>query len=517
MNEGQRLIARLIEKDLSPDEMTELGCLLKTDPSLRAQLGAQATLHGMLGPLAEDDLASERVVSRYQEAIREADEQEFEQRVLRRLHQMVFRRRSSWAAAALILAIGLFAWMRFPEPVATVTRIESVSGAVAVAPGDAFSRGKKLSLSGGLVELDLPGRGRMIVEGPAELEFTGPASAVLKKGRTLLHVTPADHGYRLETPKGALVNLGTEFGVFVDEQTGQVETHVLAGEVKAIPHGEITPILLRKDEALQQTGTGNLRIPVARGSFYASLPPLRHGPSAMVHWDMEADGSGFIRARTRGLEVQGQGLQFFAGEDRISPPTQDGPFGAAARFDGKQIFAESAFKGIAGDSPRTVAFWAKVPSDLRRQEAFAMVSWGKWAHDDPGAVWQISVNPFSEDGPVGRLRVGVHGGMAIGSTDLRNDRWHHVAVVLYPSENPEFGQHVLLFVDGVLDPVSRRILGVIDTNTKEASHGVWLGQNINIDSKNRFFRGALDEVYIFDAALSQEDIRALMQRNEPPR
>ena len=146
-----------------------------------------------------------------------------------------------------------------------------------------------------------------------------------------------------------------------------------------------------------------------------------------------------------------------------------------------------------------------------------MVSWGKWAHDDPGAVWQISVNPFSEDGPVGRLRVGVHGGMAIGSTDLRNDRWHHVAVVLYPSENPEFGQHVLLFVDGVLDPVSRRILGVIDTNTKEASHGVWLGQNINIDSKNRFFRGALDEVYIFDAALSQEDIRALMQRNEPPR
>ena len=517
MNEGEQWIARFIEKDLSPEETAALGRLLEADPSLRAKLGAQATLHGMLGPMAEDDLTSERVIRRYSEAIRQVDEDEFELGVRRKLRKAVLRRRVAWAAAAvLLLATGLFTWKSFPEPVATVSRVESVTGDSALAARDTFSRGKRLQLSGGLVELELAGRGRMIVEGPADLEFTGPMSAVLRKGRVLLHVNPAGHGYRLETPRGTLVDLGTEFGVFVDDRTGQVETHVLEGEVEAIPRGETQPILLRKDEALQQTGDVNVRIPTARGSFYASLPPVRHGPAAMIHWDMESDGSSPMRARSRGIEEGDLGLKFFSDDRPISPPGADGPFGTAAGFDGRSIFAESEFRGIGGNSPRTVAFWVKVPSDFSRRQGFAMVSWGDWSRQNPGSVWQISINPFPDDGPVGRLRVGAHLGMAIGSTDLRDDRWHHVAVVLYPAENPEFGQHVLLYVDGALEPVSKRLLGVIDTSTQDASHGVWLGRNINIDSDHRFFRGALDEVYIFDAALSQEEIRALMERNEPP-
>lgn len=518
MNEGEQLIARFIEGDLSAEETVALRRLLEADPALRDQLGAQASLHGLLGPTAEDDLIGQRVIDRYSGAVRQADEQEFERGVRRKMRKVMFRRRASWAAVAvLFLAVGLFTWMRLPEPVATVSRVESVTGASALAAGDTLSRGNRLELTGGLVELDLRGRGRMIVEGPADIEFTGSASAVLRKGRVLLHVTPAGHGYRLETPRGTLVDLGTEFGVFVDEETGQVETHVLAGEVEAIPLGEKQPILLRKDEALQQTGALNVRIPTARGSFYASLPPVRHGAPSMIHWDMETDGSSFLQARTRGIEEGELGLKFFDGDREISPPSVDGPFGTAVGFGGKRIFGESEFKGIGGKSPRTVAFWVKVPSDFSPIQGFAMLSWGEWARDNPGSVWQISVNPLSEDGPVGRLRVGVHGGMAIGSTDLRDDRWHHVAVVLYPAENPEFGQHVLLYVDGALEPVSERLLGVIDTSTKDASHGVWLGRNINIDSGHKFFRGALDEVYIFDAALSQEEIRALMERNEPPR
>lgn len=518
MNEGEQWIARFIEKDLSPEEAAALNRLLEADPALRARLGAQASLHGLLGPAAEDDLAGERVANRYSEAVRQADEQQFERGVRRKLRKVLLWRRASWAAAvALLLGAGLLTWMRIPEPVATVSRVESVTGAAALAAGDTLTRGSRLELNGGLVELDLGGRGRMIIEGPADLEFTGPTSAVLKKGRVLLHVTPAGHGYRLETPRGALVDLGTEFGVFVDDQTGQVETHVLAGEVEAIPLGGIQPILLQQDEALQQTGDLNVRIPAARGSFYASLPPVRHGPSAMIHWDMETNDTSIIRARTRGLEEEGLGLKFFVGDRKISPPTVDGPFDAAVSFDGRRSFGESEFKGIAGKSPRTVAFWVKVPSDFKPRHGFAMVSWGEWVPENPGGVWQISVNTFSEDGAVGRLRVGVHGGMAIGSTDLRDDQWHHIAVVLYPAENPEFGQHVLLYVDGALEPVSQRILGVIDTSTQDASHGVWLGRNINIDSGYQFFRGALDEVYIFDSALSPQEIRNIMEHNEPPR
>jgi hypothetical protein len=192
--------------------------------------------------------------------------------------------------------------------------------------------------------------------------------------------------------------------------------------------------------------------------------------------------------------------------------------GVFIHFDGEGAHAESSYRGIGGNHPRTVAFWVRVPRDFDLSQGFAMISWGQFDNKDPGRVWQVSANPLEKDGPVGRLRVGVHGGQAIGTTDLRDDQWHHVAVVLYPAANPNFGQHVLLFIDGLMEPISRRVLGVIDTDVAQANHGVWLGRDVTSPSDNgRFFRGALDEVYIFDAALSQEEIRALMERNEPPR
>jgi hypothetical protein len=518
VSEDKHLIARFFESDLSPTEADALRRRLEADPKLKAEFGAQAALHGMLGPATEDDLFTERVAERFSDTVKQADEQQFGHSVQRRIRKALFRRRVSWAAAALLmLTAGLLTWMQLPEPVATVSRVESSSTTLTWVAGDKLSSGDALKFASGLVELDLRGRGRMIVEGPADIEFTGPTGAVLRKGRILLRVTPAGHGYRLETPRGSLVDLGTEFGVSVDEQTGQVETHVLEGEVKAIPNKGGEQILLRHDEGLKQTGDLNVRIPADRGSFYASLPPVRRGSPAMIHWNMDTNGTSSVQANAKGFGKEGLDLKFLDKRGSASPTTSDGPFGAAVSFDGEQLFGESEFKGISGQSPRTVALWVKVPSDFIKIQGFAMVSWGTWARDSPGSVWQISVNPSQFEGSVGRLRIGTHLGAAIGRTDLRDDRWHHVAVVLYPAENPDFGQHVLLFVDGEVEPVSNRILGEIDTSTRDASHGVWLGRNINIDNDFKFFRGGLDEVYIFDAALTQEEIRRLMTHNEPPK
>lgn len=522
MNQNIDSITKFLEDDLSEEETGEFRRMLETDPGLRARFGAQATLHGMLGPLLEDELASERVVKRITEAARQADEAQFEWNVRQRIHKVVIRRRLAWAsaAAAVLLAAGLFTWMGLPDPVATVSRVESFQAAPLPTAGDTLARGAGLRIDAGLVELDLQGRGRMIVEGPAHVEFISPGSATLHKGRVLLRVNEAGHGYRLDTPQGTVIDLGTEFGVFVEDETGDVETHVLEGEVKAISHSGGQAILLRGDEALRQSGSRSVRIPADHGSFYGSLPPMHRATPGMVHWSMDVDGSATMFARTRGLEEGSFGLRFSANGREIPPPQLDGPFGQAVRFDGEKMFGESGFKGIGGNAPRTVAFWVKVPSDFNTKQGFAMVSWGEWTPENRGGVWQVSVNPLEEDGPLGRLRVGVHGGMAIGSTDLRDDQWHHVAVVLYPAANPDFGKHVLLFLNGEVEPVSRRALGVIDTSTQDASHGVWLGRNITASANTGhggFFRGALDEVYIFDAALSQREIRKIMEHNEPPR
>ena len=70
--------------------------------------------------------------------------------------------------------------------------------------------------------------------------------------------------------------------------------------------------------------------------------------------------------------------------------------------------------------------------------------------------------------------------------------------------------------------VSRRTLRTIDTDVN-ANHGVWIGRNITdrpespATAHGRFFRGGVDEVYIFGAALSPVEIRGVMERNEVPR
>jgi hypothetical protein len=118
---------------------------------------------------------------------------------------------------------------------------------------------------------------------------------------------------------------------------------------------------------------------------------------------------------------------------------------------------------------------------------------------------------------VGRVRVGAHGGRTIGTRDLRDGRWHHLAVVLYPAASPDVGKHVMIYIDGELEPLSQRTFGPIDTRADEGV-GVWLARDITTvtsgesQSDGRSFRGAIDEVSIHEGVLSQERIREIMRR-----
>ncbi|MCH7225669.1 LamG-like jellyroll fold domain-containing protein [Haloferula sp. A504] len=514
MNRGEQLIARLLAGPLEPGELVELRQCLEREPVLRQKLADQASLHGLLGVAMEKEAPREEWIDRCLEACAEADRESFEAGVHRKIRKVRFRRATRWAAAAVVmLAAGLLMWSRMPRPVATISNVVALGENETFEVGDGLLRGDSLRFGAGLLELDLAGRGRMIAEGPFELEFTGADSARLLRGRVVLRVTEKGQGYRLETPKGTVVDLGTEFGVSVDGKTGEVETHVLEGEVEALPSNSSERIHLGKNQALRQSGQLSVRIPIDQGSFYSSLPPQRGRDLGMAHWSFEPGNDGVIPGLSQGLGEEGADLELRSGTRLV-----DGPFGTAIHFDGEGGHGESSYRGIGGNRPRTVALWVRVPRDFDLQQGFAMISWGEFDEEDPGRVWQVSANPLERDGLVGRLRVGAHGGMAIGTTDLRDDQWHHVAVVLYPAADPSFGQHVLLFIDGSLEPISRRVLGVIDTQVQEASHGVLLGKDVTSNAHGvRFFRGAVDEVYIFDAALSQDEIRVLMERNEPPR
>jgi hypothetical protein len=514
-------IARLLAGDLDETERRTLANRLRSDPELLKAFGGHAVLEGLLGVALEDEFTAERRHGKWMDAVSRADQDEFLSGVQGKIRRRSWRNRVTAIAAMVVFGLSTWMFMR-PGKMGSVTRLETITwgDAAPLTEGDKLQPGTRLRFESGLVELEMGGRGRMIVEGPADLEFADSMRSVLHRGRVLMRVTEAGHGYRLETPKGAVVDLGTEFGVSVGDDG--VETHVLEGEVEAIPNGG-GKVLLKKNDALRFDGTGGKRITADPGSFYTALPPQRAESPRGIHWPLEGAGLGRDTAEVRGFSEAGYDLNSRAMEQGSTPTEVPGVFGKAFAFDGKGGYAESDFPGIGGREPRTVSFWVKVPQDFNVREGFGIVSWGQFSGDNYGGVWQVSINPVEQEGPVGHLRVGAHGGQIIGETDLRDGQWHHVAVVLFEASQADIGKHVLIYLDGELEPISRRSLLELNTRTEDASHGVWLGRNITYNQSvpnhhhGGFFRGEVDEVFIFDTALSHDEIRELQTHNEMPK
>jgi hypothetical protein len=412
-------------------------------------------------------------------------------------------------------------WAVAPGPApARIVRTESAawaSGTPAPQVGAAVARGR-LHLAQGLVELGFARGARMIVEGPAEFEVRGAEHAVLHQGRAVTRMPKGTKGFVLDSPRGRLIDQGTEFGVSVT-RSGDTEVHVLEGKVEAVPENSQRPLQLTENQAARLTSDHVEQFAADAIGFITDLPPIPGRAIGYLHWSFD-EGRGEV-SHNRG---HGLGLPAARALHRSFPANAPGPqwisgqFGSGIAFDGRGNYVECEFPGIAGGEPRTVAFWVKVPRDSSIQEGYGIVNWG--TYDAPGLAWQISVNPNAAEGPLGRLRLGVHEGWVIGTTDLRDDRWHHCAVVLYGGHRPDSATHILLYLDGELEPAARKAVREIRTRIDgDKAHNMWLGRNLAFrdpdrpNSLGRYFRGAVDEVFIFDTALNQEQIRSLMKHN----
>jgi hypothetical protein len=444
-----------------------------------------------------------------------ASETDLAAKVRRRVR---FRRMLAWAAAACI-AFGLMlgVWWHF-QPVAVVARLEAAQwqeGQRDLKPGDQLARGQ-FGLTRGFAALRFRHGVDLLVEAPADFELISPMRIRLYSGSAFAHVPQNSIGFTVEGPTGRVVDKGTEFGVHVGQS--RMEVHVLKGLVEAGQGSALQP--LRENQALQMSAASVSAIPADVGRFLTDLPPRPNRPISWIHWafdDAEGEtaqtsGAGFHEtfqpARLLSIDGTSRGPKWTAGQ-----------FGSALSFDGEDDYVQTDFPGIGGNAARTVAFWVKVPREFRPQNGYAMVCWGSTQELTEG--WQISINPKEDQGPLGRLRVARMGGPIIGSTDLRDDRWHHVAVVFYGSEQPSRATQVLIYLDGQLEPTVRKgMLNVWTTiagaNTRKVAFGLNIGP-ANPDPKRaptwRVFRGCLDEVFICDAALSQAEVHDLMVRN----
>lgn len=155
-------------------------------------------------------------------------------------------------------------------------------------------------------------------------------------------------------------------------------------------------------------------------------------------------------------------------------------------FDGTDDFIRiTGYGGVTGNQPRACAAWIRT-----YRTNTDILSWGGLG---PGRRWVLGVQ---NDGFL-RLDAGV--GYIDGSTYINDGQWHHVAVTFDGTSTDD----VRLFVDGLMEAVSSSNRHDIYTS---AGSDVHIGM---FASEPRYFRGSIDEVRIYERALTMEEIWAL--------
>jgi hypothetical protein len=168
--------------------------------------------------------------------------------------------------------------------------------------------------------------------------------------------------------------------------------------------------------------------------------------------------------------------------------------------------------------PRTIAFWVKVPENAPLSRAYSMVAWRGDDQRLASRPVHIGWNRHPAEGPLGAIRTDFSGGHAMGSTPLRDGRWHHVAIILLDSDDPAMPVHVKQYVDGRLEsntitPGPKRSVrgNVKSIGDPTGGDKLWLGCRLGAAGpKKERFLGEIDELVVVGRGLDPTEVVQVM-------
>lgn len=116
---------------------------------------------------------------------------------------------------------------------ATLTRLERCvwkHAAPQLAYGEQLAEGTRVALESGVARITFESGAEALIEGPCDFTVESAMRGALRSGRLSVSVPPRAYGFRIRSPDAEVIDLGTEFGVAVDEG-GRSEVHVFKGVV----------------------------------------------------------------------------------------------------------------------------------------------------------------------------------------------------------------------------------------------------------------------------------------------
>jgi len=277
--EFEAILAQVLDGTAGEDQQRRMAELLNADESLRPVFWNAMRLHAALGwhflpgqPLSPAEL---RLFSQAENLTGDADQTPptappapSTESVVKHLTSTVgnpllpFRWPGSGSLFLIAILIGVLAigpWLllrRSSHDIAWLVNAQNCQWESNTAPDGEFTPGRVLALQSGLAEIRFQSGAQVLLQGPATLELLSANSAKLTKGKLSAQVPPAARGFQIHAPNGKVVDLGTEFGISVEDD-GQAQVVVFQGQVDAYSNQRTQrPINLTTNQAATIDRTG---------------------------------------------------------------------------------------------------------------------------------------------------------------------------------------------------------------------------------------------------------------------
>lgn len=381
----------------------------------------------------------------------------------------------------------------------------------------------------GVAEIDFFCGATLIVEGPAKMELESDWSVRMLSGRLRANVPPAARGFVVKVADSEVVDLGTEFALDVTPSKAWV--HVVDGEIE-LKGGQ-------HDGQHLKTGQGqSLKGADVKEDSFSDLSTIgdvqrRRDSERLVQFNKWKASSNALRADKRLIAYYPIALQQssrFVANAAASGVERDGKLIGPVEMGLGRFGAESSSFGFSRPGSRarvridgefeqlTFACWTRIDSLEHKYNALFMGDGYEngephWQIRDDGRLMlsvMIDETPGSGRGkaPDARLHRIYRSAKPIWNVSM-SGQWMHVASVYDPKTR--FVRHFIngseVSSEAIIDPFFTEKLRI-----GPAEIGNW-GQPFRKSPgfAVRNFNGAIDELAIFDAALSAEEIRQLYE------
>ncbi len=496
------LLQRYVEDRLSHEDALAMMELLTRDPTWLNKITSQLQTDAMLREVSKISCRS----------------QDFKVQMPRRHFQW----RASLTRLAIAASIAFAFFLIYPpdEEAELTTNAVAVLMSADHAQWSGYSpkQGMPLAptvlhLTHGLAQIEFYQGARVTLEGPAKFELLSTNSARCTQGKLSAHVPPQAKGFRIETPKGTLVDLGTDFGL--DMNMPSPEIHVFKGEVQL--HRESAAILpIKGGEALalsypskksnadqvafESLATLDQRTAASQRQAFQNWLTLssdwKADPSMLLHLDFQ-DAKHTRSLRNHSLQAA-----------NIPDASIVGCQWTQGRWPGKQALefrnvSDRVRLSLPGEySAITLCAWVRVDSLDRAFNSLFMVQ----GYENGGMHWQITRD--------GKLRLGLAGRSGAPNHDYdtpsiitpdRFGRWIHLVTVIDPSSH-----EVRHYLNGELAARLPR-LHTFKVQMPLAELGNWNNGGRFGSSAIRHFSGLMDEFMLSARVLSDREIEQCAQ------